>query len=131
MNKAKFMRRCAAAAAAACLCAAGPAAALMVMGDQAAAPPQRPVAPPHAAPHATHELIAGTISAIDALKRTMTVSGNTLAWHPTHLRVFMQGGLRAAERDLRAGMRVRFALEPVAQAADGIRRAVLIYVDER
>ena len=59
----------------------------------------------------------------------MTVSGNTLAWHPTHLRVFMQGGIRAGERDLRAGMRVRFALEPAA--ADGLRRAVLIYVDER
>ena len=128
---AKFLRRCAAAAAAACLCAAGPAAAVMVMGDQAAEPSRRPVATPGAAPHATHELIAGTISAIDTEKRTMTVSGNTVAWHPTHLRVLMQGGGRAGERDPRAGMRARFALEPVAATADGLRRAVLIYVDER
>ena len=133
MNKAKFLRRCAAAAVAACLSTAGPAVAVMVMGDQAAAPPRQSVAAPRAAAPATHELIAGTISAIDVPKRTMTVSGSTLAWHPTHLHVFMQGGVRAVEHDLRAGMRVRFALEPAATvaAANGPRRAVLIYVDER
>ena len=120
-----------AAAAAACLVAAGPAAAMMMDGGQAATPPRHAVVTPRTAAPATLDLIAGVISAVDLPKKTLTISGNTLAWHPTHLRVFMQGGVRAGEHDLRAGMRVRFALEPAtAVAANAARRAVVIFVDE-
>ena len=116
------------------LSAAIQAGAVMMEGGQAAAAPrQTPRAVP-AASAATMELIAGIVSSVDPARTTMTVSGQVVTWHAAHLRVFAPNGGRAGERDVQAGMRVRFALEPSAgasAAAGGTRRVVLIYLDGR
>ena len=112
----------------ACLLSMNHAGAVMMAGGQAAtAPHQTPGAPPMAS-LPTIDLISGVVSSVDLLNKTMTISGNTLLWHPTQLQVFAPNGSRASERDVQPGRRVRFALEPGASAA---RRVVLIYVDER
>lgn len=124
----KFSRVFILAASTVCLFSASQAGGAMIVGGQAADAPRQSLAALPPATPATMDLIGGVVSAVDLPKRTMTVSGNALAWHPTQLRVFMPNGVRASEQDLRAGMRVRFALEP---ATSGVRRAILIYVDER
>ena len=116
------------AACTACLLSMNQASAVMMAGGQAAtAPRQTPLAPPMAS-SPTIDLISGVVSSVDIPNKTMTISGNTLPWHPTQLQVFAPNGSRASERDVQPGRRVRFALEPGASA---VRRVVLIYVDER
>ena len=116
------------AACTACLLSMNHASAVMMAGGQAAiAPHQTPRSPPMAS-LPTIDLISGVVSSVDLPKKTMTVSGNTLLWHPTQLQVFTPNGSRASERDVQPGRHVRFALEPGPSAA---RRVVLIYLDER
>jgi|SRR5450755_1340825 hypothetical protein len=71
------------------------------------------------------DLIDGTITAVNKGKRTITVSGMTVAWHPTQLRVY-KGGSRASEHDLIPGTHVRFALDG---GTPGQRTIVLVYLD--
>ena len=112
----------------ACLLSMNHAGAVMMAGGQAAtAPRQTPRAPPMAS-SPTIDLISGIVSSVDIPNRAMTISGNTLLWHPTQLQIFAPNGSRASERDVQPGKRVRFALEPGAGA---VKRVVLIYVDER
>ena len=116
------------AACTACLLSMNHASAVMMAGGQAAiAPHQTPRSPPMAS-LPTIDLISGVVSSVDLPKKTMTVSGNTLLWHPTQLQVFTPNGSRASERDVQPGRHVRFALEPGPSAA---RRVVLIYLDEQ
>lgn len=119
-------RACLWAVCAACVLHVGEAAAVMVAGGRGAAGPPRNVAPAPPAASPSVELIAGTIAAVDRAKRTMTVSGTQLGWHPTSLRVFSAGGSRLSAHELRPGLRIRFALEPGTGTA---RRVVLIYVE--
>ena len=116
-----------AACAASVLLAAEAGAVMVAGGGGLVAPPGigRPV--PAALPP-TMNLIGGTISSVDTATRTMDVSGATLTWHPTQLRIFHANGVPGSEQDLRPGTRVRFALEP---GESGTRRVVLIYVDAR
>ena len=99
----------------------------------APAPAARPDAP---AP----ELVSARIDAVHADGRSITVCGKPVPLHGQQLRVLAPGGAAlAGARSLRAGMQVRFGLEPEARPAPVTagaaaappteRRIVLIYVD--
>jgi hypothetical protein len=89
------------------------------------------------------DLVAARIDAVDATATSITVRGRPVPLHPTLLRVLGPGGKPlGGPRLLRAGMQVRFALEPEpaapasaatartgAAAEQPARRIVLIYVD--
>jgi hypothetical protein len=90
-------------------------------------------------------LITARIDKVDASGQSVTLRGQSVALHPTALRVLGPGGQPlGGPQALRAGMRVRFALEPepvqaagaatgrasaASDAAAPARRIVLIYVD--
>ncbi len=109
------------------LLAAAPAAAVGVTGGRGPAAPKDIVRAPAAVPPvvATLDLAEGTITAIDRTRRTFSVSGVTLAWHPTRLRIYTANGLRVGDADLHAGSRIRFALDPSPSES---RTVVLIYL---
>lgn len=90
------------------------------------------------------ELVSARIDAVDADGRSITVRGKPVPLHGQQLRVLAPGGgALPGARSLRAGMQVRFGLEPearpVAQTASPVaaaappaeRRIVLIYVDSQ
>lgn len=103
-----------------------------------------PTAVPTPAPSpgtAAPELVSARIDAVDADGRSITVRGKAVPLHGPQLRVLAPGGgALAGARSLRAGMQVRFGLEPEARPAPvatgaaaaappAERRIVLIYVD--
>ena len=107
-------------------------------------PTQAPTQAPTPAPSpgtAAPELVSARIDAVDADGRSITVRGKAVLLHGQQLRVLAPGGgALAGARSLRAGMQVRFGLEPEARPAPGAtgaaaaappaeRRIVLIYVD--
>ncbi|WP_293995323.1 hypothetical protein [Sphaerotilus sp.] len=82
---------------------------------------------------ATLELIPGTVVSVDASRTSLVLSGQTVRWHPTQLRLFHSAsGTPAQVAQLRPGTRIRFALEP-SPAGDASaapeRRIVLIYLE--
>ena len=90
------------------------------------------------------ELVSARIDAVDADGRSITVRGKPVPLHGQQLRVLAPGGgALPGARSLRAGMQVRFGLEPearpVTQTASPVaaaappaeRRIVLIYVDSQ
>ena len=106
--------------------------------NDASTPAPTPAARPDApAP----ELVSARIDAVDADGRSITVRGKAVPLHGPQLRVLAPGGgALAGARSLRAGMQVRFGLEPEARPAPvatvaaaaappAERRIVLIYVD--
>ncbi len=108
----------------------------------ASTPASTPAPTPAARPDApAPELVSARIDAVDADGRSITVRGKAVPLHGPQLRVLAPGGgALAGARSLRAGMQVRFGLEPEARPAPGAtgaaaaappaeRRIVLIYVD--
>ena len=105
-----------------------------------------PLTPAPGADAPAPELVSARIDAVDADGRSITVRGKPVPLHGQQLRVLAPGGAAlAGARSLRAGMQVRFGLEPeprpaavMAGAAAGAaaspaaeRRIVLIYVDSQ
>ena len=100
-----------------------------------------PAPTPAARPDApAPELVSARIDAVHADGRSITVCGKPVPLHGQQLRVLAPGGAAlAGARSLRAGMQVRFGLEPeprpapvtagAAAAPPTERRIVLIYVD--
>jgi len=122
-----FLVRGAVAAATLTVCAA--AGATMIAGRAGRAAAQPSPAAPASAPSATAlELIGGTVTAVDAKARTLTVSGRALPWDASRLKVFGPGGQASTIDQVQPGAVVRFALEP-GNAAQ--RRIILVYVDRR
>lgn len=84
-------------------------------------------------------LVSARIDAVDADGRHITLRGNSVPLHGQQLRVLGPGGAAlSGVQALRAGMQVRFGLEPEARvgnpaglAAPPERRIVLIYVDSQ
>ena len=72
---------------------------------------------------------SGVIDAIDPVRHSLQVHGQTLQWDPERLKVLhdLTGKPVALDR-LRAGMRVRYALEPMG--GRGALRIVTLYVQE-
>ena len=108
----------------------------------ASTPTPTPAPTPAARPDApAPELVSARIDAVDADGSSITVRGKAVLLHGQQLRVLAPGGgALAGARSLRAGMQVRFGLEPAARPAPGAtgaaaaappaeRRIVLIYVD--
>ena len=111
------------------LAAPAPAEAMAVVAASASAPPPGLGRPPQGARaarvEATHDLVAGTVTSVDVVKKTLVVSGVALTWTSNRLHVFARGA-RASEYELRPGQKIRFAVEPgVAES----RRVVLVYVE--
>ncbi len=104
-------------------------------------PAPTPTPTPAARPDApAPELVSARIDAVHADGRSITVCGKPVPLHGQQLRVLAPGGAAlAGARSLRAGMQVRFGLEPeprpapvtagAAAAPPTERRIVLIYVD--
>lgn len=107
-----------------------PAGAVVPVGVRGGAVPHGAARPPTAAAATapTLDLVAGTLVSVDASKKTMKVGEESLTWQSAKLRVFGAAGNRMTENDLKAGAKVRFALEPGVK--DG-RQVVLVYVDGR
>lgn len=126
----------------------GPAAAMAVDGPGGTAEQGRRMvvaSPTQGAAAATLDLVNARLDGVDAAAGTLTLRGQTVPVHPERLRVQGPrgqdlGGLRA----LRAGMQVRFALEPLpaspgaglspaaaasAAASTPPRRVVLVQVE--
>ena len=72
---------------------------------------------------------SGVVGAIDPDRHSLQVNGQRLEWHPERLKVVheLTGKPVPLER-LRAGMRVRYALEPMG--GRGALRIVTLYVQE-
>lgn len=114
------------------LCGHAPESRAMAVGG---APPPTNTAPaaasrasaPHSAPAAPSlDLVQGQIDSIDLPRKTVTIGGKTLALGKVRLHVFYASGRRGSAEALRAGMKVRFALEPGAAEP---RAIALIYID--
>lgn len=84
-------------------------------------------------------LISARIDAVDTDGRHITLSGKSVPLHGQQLRVLGPGGAAlSGVQALRAGMQVRFGLEPEARVGNPAplgappeRRIVLIYVDSQ
>ena len=82
-------------------------------------------------------LVSAHIDAVHADGRSITVRGKPVPLHGQHLQVLGPGGVALpGVQALRAGMQVRFGLEPEARVGNPAplgappeRRIVLIYVD--
>lgn len=109
----------------------GSAAATAVSGQGTAAEAGRRAAqsaPAVSADTPTIELVGAVIEAVSADRRRIVVRGRSVALHPSRLRVIV-GGQPADVGTLRAGQRVRFALEPSSSKSSEPPRIVLIQIE--
>ena len=108
--------------------AIGPAGATALRSGTATPPAKGKAPPPAATASASAEaptLIEGQVTAVDHVRRTMTINGRQVDWHGSKLQVFRAQGGRAGPEAVQPGARVRFALEP--GSGEG-RKIVLVYL---